>query len=478
MVDVVALRAIGLSATAANEKAKLFARARAALDQLVLSDVSSQSGAPENSASRARDVEAFWVPGRIEFLGKHTDYAGGHSLLCTVERGICILASPRTDRRLRIVDAARSDDIVDTTISADAIALSGHWSTYPITVARRIAQNFGGPLVGADIAFVSDLPIASGLSSSSALVVATFLALWRVNRLEQRPAFARNLHTSEDIAGYLGAVENGLDFGELIGSAGVGTFGGSEDHTAILCSRADALVDYGFCPVRFQRVVPLPADYEFVIASSGIVAEKIGAARDAYNRASLATQRVLALWREETRRTDATLAEALDSSRDAFARIRRMLSDATVDHIRPLGSTRLTWDEAQWLTHRVDQFNTETQLIPQVGHALRDGALFQLGMLVDRSQSAAETMLGNQIPETIWLARAARFQGAVAASAFGAGFGGSVWALVRSDMAEEFRQTWSSRYAEEFPLVATNAEFFRTRAGPPAGRVTPRPQVL
>ncbi len=50
--------------------------------------------------------------------------------------------------------------------------------------------------------------------------------------------------------------------------------------------------------------------------------------------------------------------------------------------------------------------------------------------MAERSQEAAERWLGNQIPETIALARLARHVGATAASAFGAGFGGSVWALV------------------------------------------------
>ena len=52
--------------------------------------------------SRGADVRAWWVPGRIEFLGKHTDYAGGRSLLCATERGFAVVAVPRADSlRLR-----------------------------------------------------------------------------------------------------------------------------------------------------------------------------------------------------------------------------------------------------------------------------------------------------------------------------------------------------------------------------------------
>ena len=45
---------------------------------------------------------------------------------------------------------------------------------------------------------------------------------------------------------------------ELPGDAGVGTFGGSEDHTAILLCAAGELRQYGFCPTRLEAAVPFP----------------------------------------------------------------------------------------------------------------------------------------------------------------------------------------------------------------------------
>ena len=62
----------------------------------------------------------------------------------------------------------------------------GHWSNYPMTVARRLARNFPGLARGADIAFLSTLPRAAGLSTSSALVTATYLVLDAVNDLSAR----------------------------------------------------------------------------------------------------------------------------------------------------------------------------------------------------------------------------------------------------------------------------------------------------
>ena len=71
-----------------------------------------------------------------------------------------------------------------------------------------------------------------------------------------------------------------------------------------------------------------------------------------------------------------------------------------------------------------------------------------------------------QIADTSPLPRMARRLGADAASAFGAGFGGSVWALVPERDAERFCTAWRSAYEGEFPMLASRASFFRSHAGP------------
>ena len=182
------------------------------------------------------------------------------------------------------------------------------WPVYAAVVARRLARNFPGALRGADIALASDLPSAAGMSSSSALVVAMFAVLSAVNQLPERKEYAANIHSVEDLAGYLGCIENGQTYQALAGDGGVGTFGGSEDHTAILASQPGHLKQYAFCPVRLERTVKLPDDCAFVIAVSGVVASKTGAARAQYNRASQAARTILDVWRSISGVNDATLA--------------------------------------------------------------------------------------------------------------------------------------------------------------------------
>lgn len=407
-------------------------------------------------------LRAFYVPGRVEVLGKHTDYAGGRSLLCTVERGFCLIARTRRDALVHVINA-RSRARCELSMDPELQPSERRWCNYPSTVVRRIARNFPSARSGADIAFISDLPAASGMSSSSAFIVAIFLALADINALAESDAYRHDIHNLEDLAGYLGTIENGESFSTLAGDRGVGTFGGSEDHTAILCSRAGELAQYSFCPIRHERTVGLPDGFVLIIGVSGVVAVKTGAARSKYNRASLAARKVLEIWRAATGRSDPTLAAAAAHAPDAPDRIREVLRVSTdVDF------------PARLLCDRFEQFLEESAaIIPAAVDALAAGNLPRFGSLVDRSQQGAENLLRNQVPETIALARSARMLGAAAASAFGAGFGGSVWALVPADRAAEFERRWASGYQAHFPS-AERARFFTTRPGPAALRLEMR----
>jgi galactokinase len=438
------LQASGLGARAASAKASLFTRAIHAL--------------PVDAASAP--PMAFFVPGRIEVLGKHTDYGGGRSLLCAVEQGFCVVGRPRRDRRVRVYNAS-TGELAEWALSPDIQPRRSHWSNYPATVVRRVARNFSDASVGVEIAFASDVPAASGLSSSSAFMIGVFLVLAAVNDLSTSPAYLASISNAEDLAGYLATVENGRGFCALNGDRGVGTFGGSEDHTAILCCRAATLSQYRFAPVSLEREVPMPDGHVFVVAFSGVLAEKTGAALDTYNLASRSAARVLEIWRQASGRTDATLEAAATAEPGAPDEIRRAIVAANDTEF---GADRLT--------KRFDQFVLESgSIIPAAGDALIAGDLVRFGNLVDRSQDAVERWLGNQVPETIDLARSARELGAAAASAFGAGFGGSVWALVREGDSQRFSTDWEHAYRQRHPAAADRAVFFETGAGPAAMRI-------
>jgi galactokinase len=204
--------------------------------------------------------------------------------------------------------------------------------------------------------------------------------------------------------------------------------------------------------------VPLPPECTFVIGVSGVIADKTGNAREKYNLASVAAREILKIWREATGRNDATLFDAATHASDAPERIREMLRKTT-------GSSY----SSQALLDRFDQFFEEsTRIVPGATQALNAKDWNTVGKLVDRSQELAEKKLGNQVPQTIELARSARAIGAIAASAFGAGFGGSVWTIVPTDQAADFLNRWQDHYRKRFPAETDSAAFFASGAGPAA----------
>jgi len=92
----------------------------------------------------------------------------------------------------------------------------------------------------------------------------------------------------------VGALENGANFGTLTGERGVGTMGGAQDQTAILCSAPSQLDVFAWAPVTHEGHAPWPASHVFVVGVSGVVAAKSGGARERYNRASRTAQHLVA----------------------------------------------------------------------------------------------------------------------------------------------------------------------------------------
>ncbi|WP_411281472.1 galactokinase family protein [Gemmatimonas sp.] len=415
------------------------------------------------------DHRRVWIlPGRIEVLGKHVDYAGGRSLLCTVERGIVLVARCRGDRVAVLRDARRRESM---SIAFDAPVRSAlPWAVYPRTVLRRLIANFGSAVRGADIALASNLPPAAGVSSSSALTVGLTLAFAALSELHELPAWRATIRDRVALAGYIGALENGADFGELAGERGVGTMGGAQDQTAILCSGPERLEMFRWAPVTYERAVPWPSNYAFVIGVSGVVAAKTGAAKERYNRAARTAYRLVDAWNRHGGALAVTPARTL---REAF----EAASSGPVTHVPSVlaDAARASADAeftGNHLVARLEQFFDETFLIvPHAADALAHGNVNQFGSLIDRSQGGAERALENQIAETVHLARYARDLGAHAASAFGAGFGGSVWAMVHAIDAERFASRWRDRYLRTHGSASHRSLFFTTQPSAPAFEV-------
>ena len=399
------------------------------------------------------------VPGRVELVGKHVDYAGGRSLTCAVDRALRIDADATKDAVLR-VDAGPERGVVAIPFDASAVPTAATWSVYVAAVARRMARDFPHFRRGVEVCISGDLPEGAGLSSSSALIVALGTALADANDADNDDMWRREIPDALARAEYFAAIETGAPYREFAGDEGVGVRGGAQDPIAIVCGEAGAMSEFSYLPARLRRRVVWPTEYVLAIGVSGVHAVKTGNAQQQYNQASEAMRELVRRWNAETGRRDETVAAALESGPDAADRLRRI---ARSD------------DSAEYLLPRLEQFREETEtIVPGVGDALRDRDWDTLGRLVDRSFGLATTALRNQVPETGFLVRSARDRGAIAASAFGAGFGGAVWAMVLERSSENFVMDWRADYEVAFPSRASSAQWVVTRPSAPAREVSNR----
>ena len=380
---------------------------------------------------RGRPPEfGWWVPGRLEVFGKHTDYAGGRTLVCAVPRGFAVVASRRDDGVIQVADAWRGEHMRISVLEPGP-PQSG-WRHYVEVAVGRLARNFPGAEMGADIVIASDLPRASGMSSSSALIIAIAVALGRVAALHTMAPWKRNIRSGLDAAAYYACIENGRHFAALEGDAGVGTHGGSEDHAAIVEGRPGHVTAFAFVPPRAIGAAPVPDAWRFVIAPSGVTARKTGEAKEPYNRLAAGIARLLEAWNRESAPA-VSLAAALRSGPAAAERMRQFAAAAATDDA-----------PAAWLRDRLDHFIREDARIEAALDAFAAGDEAAIGALAADSQRDADILLKNQVPATSALAASARTLGAIGGCSFGAGFGGAVWAIARTSEAEAFAKRWHS----------------------------------
>lgn len=120
------------------------------------------------------------APGRVEFIGNHTDYNGGAVLGAAIDRFITVAAAPAAAGRFRLRSTGGSMPVDLGAAPTDRLAGEAAWANYPLGVWRALGDfNLPRP-AGFDLLVDSDLPAGAGLSSSAALELATALALLKL----------------------------------------------------------------------------------------------------------------------------------------------------------------------------------------------------------------------------------------------------------------------------------------------------------
>lgn len=351
------------------------------------------------------EPEIFAAPGRVNLIGEHTDYAEGFVMPAAIDFATLAAISPRSDGKIVIYSENFNEERAFDAKQLPARA-SKDWSDYPLGVIEILAGQ-GNRIPGFSLSLLSDVPLASGLSSSAALEVATAVAVCSLLGITYPgPELARLCQRAENE--FVGANCGIMD--QFISA------NGKEDHALLIDCR-----DLSF------KLAPIPPSVALVIANTMV---KHSVAGGEYT----------------TRRAEVEEAAAV------IARHRpevKFLRDATVEDLENWGG-----EMSPNALKRARHVITENTRTVAAAEALIKHDLKELGRLMaeahtsysqDFEASCAEAdtmvMLANRLP------------GLIGARLTGGGFGGCTINLVEREKAIDFARALGASYANETGIV-------------------------
>ena len=355
------------------------------------------------------------APGRVNLIGEHTDYNGLPVLPIAIDRDIHVDFQIVDDPVVRLDSpSARFAPFAFQLKRPIVAADQGDWSNYVRAAARGLLEHGVRLERGIEGTVTGSVPIASGLSSSSALVVAAALALLKANELTL-PLL--------QLASLMARAERF-----------VGLEGGGMDQAGCLHGVEGHALRIEFDPLRVTPV-PVPEGWRWVVASSLVRAEKSAGAREAYNERTRQCREAL----EEVR--DAVGVERTPSQASSY---RGLVSAGDLDGLLRDGRRIL----APVLFRRFRHVVTEGSRVALAEQAMRDGDMLRFGHLMVQSHESLRDDYGVSTEELDAIVAIALEAGAAGARLTGAGFGGCAVALCDDTTVPHVMEALVARFYE------------------------------
>ena len=360
------------------------------------------------------------APGRVNLIGEHIDYNDLPVLPMALHREVRIALRPRDDGMVVLHNALERFPTVEFEIEpALEPYVQGSWGNYVKAPARELARRFA-IWRGFDGVLESDVPVASGLSSSSAVVNAVGLALGHINEVDTEVrSFAEVMADAERF---------------------VGTRGGGMDQAISLGARDRHAAKITFDPLRLRHV-NVPDDWCFVVADTGKRAEKSRAAMVAYNRRRKECEEAL---REVSGYVATTnITEKLHTSYPELVAAvdPQTLVDAAGAVLR--GN----------LLRRFRHVVTEASRVEEAVDRMYAADVTGFGALMDASHASLRADFHVSSTELDELVAVAREGGAAGARLTGAGFGGCIVALADRWTVGGVLETLVAEYYERYGMT-------------------------
>lgn len=371
-----------------------------------------------------KGAELFFSPGRVNLIGEHTDYNGGHVFPCALTMGTYALVRKRSDNKMNFVSLNFNNAEV-TTVELPELSYQkkNGWANYLIGVVWAFLGKGYKIDKGFDLAMLGNIPSGAGLSSSASIEVLMGTALKYMYDIDiDRVEIAKIGQTSENQF-------NGMNCG-IMDQFAVAM--GKKDN-AIFLDTAD--LSYEYAPVKLK-------DAKVLITNSHV---KHSLVDSAYN----------------DRRNESTAAlKALQTKLNISG-----LGDLTEEEFEE--NQYLITDEVQ--RKRAKHAVYENQRTIKAVNALKNNDIETFGKLMNASHISLRDDYEVSCPEVDKLVEIAwNIPGVIGSRITGGGFGGCTVSIVKNDAIENFRKEVISKYKE---ATGIDAEIYEAEIGDGAGRI-------
>ena len=363
------------------------------------------------------DIRSYFAPGRVNLIGEHTDYNGGHVFPCALTIGTYAIVRKREDRNFRFYSTNfESLGVIEASLDNLKYDKALDWTNYPLGVVWAFIEK-GYPVdYGFDMLLFGNIPNGSGLSSSASVEVVTGVAL-------------RDLFGYDDIS----MIDIAL-FGQYSENNFNGVNCGIMDQFAIAMGKKDQAIfldtsdlSYTYAPIKL-------ANEKIVIACSN---KKRGLGDSKYNERRAECEEALA--ELQTKLDIKALGE---------------LSEEEFESNKDLIKSEVRQRRAKHAVY-------ENQRTLKAVDALKAGNLEEFGKLMNASHvSLRDDYEVTGIELDTLVENAWEQEGVIGSRMTGAGFGGCTVSIVKTDCVDKFienvgKHIWKNRLCGRFLCIET-----------------------
>lgn len=348
------------------------------------------------------EARIFFAPGRVNLIGEHTDYNGGHVFPCALSFGTYMVARKNKDMKVRAVSLNFEDlGLLETSVENIEYNQALEWVNYVMGVVKTLQDKGYAINQGFDILLYGNIPNGSGLSSSASVELATGIMLENLFDLTiDRVELVKACQYAENNF-------NGVNCG-IMDQFAIGM--GKENHAILLD-----------CNTLQYKYAPLDLKGHTIVISNTNKRRELGESK--YNER-----------REECERALSNLQTKLNI---------KSLGDLSVESFNAHADLIESDIDRKRARHAV----SENQRTLEAVSALEKGDLRKFGQLMDASHVSLRDdyeVTGKELDTLVALAW--KEDGVIGSRMTGAGFGGCTVTIIKSENVEVFKKNVGKAY--------------------------------